>query len=248
MAGLIFFLLRNHKVEKEYERKLSESLKDEYIIDPETGVKLTLEEAESGHWITHDNEFQPIPDSAIEEQISEGQKILGRGLNYLITSKEYKRSMLSEAQIDFLNHTHTLKKYDNWTYSSAFSFEKGIVLYLAPEIYGRTYFDEDYSESQVMFWKKIENIKGHYYLREKSNIEKVLDKFRNDDCLQLKDYESFTLLKSSKFLKLQRILESFENQKGLEIEFYNDNLLVKTLKLANREDIIRIEGIIKNIG
>ncbi len=46
---------------KEYERKLKESLKDEFIYDPETGAKITLAEAESGHWIAHDNENRPMP-------------------------------------------------------------------------------------------------------------------------------------------------------------------------------------------
>ena len=48
-------------------------MEDEYIIDPETGAKLTLEEAESGHWIAHENEFRTIPDSELNNLPTEGK-------------------------------------------------------------------------------------------------------------------------------------------------------------------------------
>lgn len=247
MVGFIFYMLKTTKADKEYEQKLKRSLEDEFIIDPETGIKITLEEAETGHWVSHDNEFRPIPESDIESQILDDHKTLARALNYLITRKEYLKSSLTEEQIDLLNKLKSLAKYDGWTYSDAFSFDKGMVIFLAPEIYGKTYWEDDYIETQLMFWIKIENTEGHYYLREKTQTEKLLDKFRNDDCLQLDDYESFTFKKSYKLLKIQKLVENFANQKGLEIEFYKDNLIIKNRKLANTEDIIRIEEIIKNI-
>ncbi|TXE15357.1 hypothetical protein ES692_17015 [Psychroserpens burtonensis] len=50
--GILFILFMTFNSDtseqKEYDRKLKESLADEYIIDPETGTKLTLEQAESG--------------------------------------------------------------------------------------------------------------------------------------------------------------------------------------------------------
>jgi hypothetical protein len=53
--------------EREQEEIMKQSLDDEFIIDPETGAKLTLEQAESGHWLTHDNESKEITEDAISK-------------------------------------------------------------------------------------------------------------------------------------------------------------------------------------
>ena len=52
-------------------------------LDPETGAKLTLEQAESGHWINHDNEYKTTPESEIEKLYSEEAKNAERAINYL---------------------------------------------------------------------------------------------------------------------------------------------------------------------
>ncbi len=254
--GAIFFIyyfvsiyIQSNSVEhKEYKRKLKESLADEFIIDPETGTKITLEEAESGHWVAHDNEFRTIPETELEKLLTEDEKQIEIALNYLRESKDYKKTELTDEEFNVFDNSKTLNNYDDWSYSNPFSFENGIVILPAPELHGMTYYQDDYKESHLMFWKKIKNINGHYYLREKSTAEKVFDKFRNDDDLQLEDYECFTIKKSFDLILINKLLEKFENQKDLEIEINNDNLLVKTLKLTSIEDIKRIERILKNVG
>lgn len=242
------FVQSNSDEHKEYKRKLKESLSDGFIIDPETGIKITLEEAESGHWIAHDNEFRTVPESELEKLLTEDEKQAEIALNYLRESKDYRRTELTDEQFDIFDDTKTLNNYDEWSYSNPFSFENGILILPAPEIHGMTYYQDDYVESHLMFWKKIKNINGHYYLREKSSAEKLFDKIRNDDDLQLKNYESFTFKRSYNLIRINKLLENFENQKGLKIEINDDNLFIKTLKLISLEDIKRIEKIIKNIG
>ena len=90
----IFLSFRKTKTEKEYDQYLEKSLEDEFLYDPETGAKITLEQAESGHWISHDNEFNPIEYKGFEKlQTPESKKALD-GLNYLITSTDYKKTTL----------------------------------------------------------------------------------------------------------------------------------------------------------
>ncbi|MDF4202094.1 hypothetical protein PXD56_03975 [Maribacter sp. SA7] len=246
---LLFWSLKfKTKSEKEYEKKLEESLADEYIIDPETGAKLTLEEAESGHWIAHNNEYRTIPESEINKIPTEQEKIAELGVNYLRKSKFFRRIELTEKELQLFAKSKILSKYDDWTYSNSFSFENGLLILPAPEIHGQTYYEDDYVESQIMCLLKTQNTEGHYYLREKSNAEKFFDKFRNDDELSLNNYECFTFKKSSDIILLNRLLESFKNQVGLEIEIINDNLFIKTTKLVNESDVKRIEKIIKNVG
>ncbi len=229
--------------QKEYDRKLKESLKDEYIIDPETGAKLTLEQAESGHWVAHDNEFRTITESELEKLPTEGEKQAETALNYLRESKEYLKTELTEEQFDFLEKTRTLNEYDDWDYSNPFEFKKGIVLLPAVELNGTI----NYKESQLMFWVKVDNINGHYYFREKSSSEKLFDLLRNDDEIKFSDYECFTIKKTHNIILLKSILKNFEKEKKLEIEIHDDNLFIKTTKLVNLDDIIRIEKIINNV-
>ncbi|MFD0989055.1 hypothetical protein ACFQ1R_03025 [Mariniflexile jejuense] len=233
--------------QKEYNRKLKESLSDEYIIDPETGTKLTLEQAESGHWVANDNEFMTISESELEKLPSADEKQAEIALNYLRESQEYQRTKLTDEQLKMFEKTKILNSYDDWNYSNPFKFENGIVFLPAPELHGMTYYQDDYCESHLMFWIKIKNTNGHYFLREKSSSEKLLDLLRNDDELKISDYECFTFKKSRNVILIKDILNSFENEKKLEIEIYNDNLFIKTTKLVNLDDIIRIEKIIKNV-
>lgn len=245
------FFFKDSKAEQEYERKLKESLADEYIIDPETGAKITLEQAESGHWVTHDNEFNTMSESDIDKLYTEEEKDAERGVNYLKEKTDYRKQKLTEQELKILEETKTLSKYDDWSYSDCFRLEyaNGFVFLPAVEIEdkGAGYFDSSYHESQVMFWLKLNYDAGHYYLREKTGVEKIFDLIKNDDDLKLKNYESFTFKKSANLINTIRILKEFEGCNGLEIEFMNDNLFVKSLKLVNLEDIMRIETVIKNV-
>lgn len=243
ITGVIIFMIKGQKSENETEERLRKSLEDEFIIDPETGIKITLEEAESGHWISHDNEYKTISESEIENLLSNDEKQVAIAINYLKESRYFTRTILTEKQFEILDKTEILSKYDNWTFSDSFVFKNGILFFPAPKINGKTFYQEDYCESQLMFWLKIKDCNGHYYLREKTYIENFLDKFRPDDDLHLKNYESFTYKKSYDLITIQNILKRFENQKGLEIEINDDNLFIKTLVLMNIEDIKRLEKI-----
>ena len=245
------FFTKGSKQEQEYNKKLKESLAEEFIIDPETGAKLTLEQAESGHWIAHDNEFLTIPDSDIDKLFTEEQKNTERGINYLKEKTDYRKQKLTKQEIQILEETKILSKYDDWSYSNCYRLEyaNGFVFLPAVKFIDKEtgYVDNSYHESQIMFWLKLNIDFGHYYLREKSKVEKFFDLIKNDDDLKLKNYESFTFRKSTDLLKIIRILKSFEGSKGLEIELMDRNLFVKNQKLANLEDIKRIESVIKNV-
>ncbi|GAA3594660.1 hypothetical protein Q4Q39_06995 [Flavivirga amylovorans] len=232
------------KKEKEYDRKLKESLKDEYIIDPETGARITLEQAESGHWIAHDNEFKTIPESELDKLPTEGAKQAEIALNYLRESKDYRKTKFSKEQLSILEEIKTLSNYDDWSYSDLYRFEGGVVFLPSVELN----IAGHYRESHLMFWVKINDISGHYFFREKSSSEKIFDLIRNDDEIKSDLYECFTIKKSHNIIQIKRILESFEKEKGLEIEIINNNLFIKTLKLVSLDDVIRVEQILNNLN
>ncbi|KGO85952.1 hypothetical protein [Flavobacterium suncheonense] len=235
------------KSEIEEENRLKESLSDEFIYDPETGTKLTLEQAESGHWIAHNNVNRIKDSDEIEQFYYDDEKEVEELKNYIKkTGNTYKK--LTNYQIELLEKTETLSKYDNWSYSSSFSNDNGnrFVLFPAVEITGNRH-QSGYHESQIMFWIKDEQLSGHFYLREKTNFEKLTDIFRNDDDIKLDNYESFTIKKSNNMLYIIKLLNFFKDEKGLEFEIYGDNLFIKTLRFPNMDDYLRIEKIIKNV-
>ncbi|WP_459212230.1 hypothetical protein [Aquimarina rhabdastrellae] len=243
------FIFKGTNEEQEYHKKLKESLADEFIIDPETGAKLTLEQAESGHWIAHDNEFNTISEYEIDKLFTEEQKNAERGINYLKEQIEYRKQNLNDHQIQILEKTKILSKYDDWSYSNSFkiTYCDGFIFLPAVRLNGHSYYENDYHESQIMFWLKLNIDLGHYYLREKSKTEKIFELINSDDNFKLNNYELFTFKKTENIILLTNILKKIENEKGLEIEFFENNLFIKNTKFINTVDIFRIENIVKNI-
>ncbi|WP_452599128.1 hypothetical protein [Pontimicrobium sp. MEBiC01747] len=241
---LNFWIFRKTPEDKEYERKLKESLNDEFITDPETGVKLTLEEAESGVWLAHDNEFRTIPEEELNKIANDNEREVEVALNYIRESRFFIKTDLTYEEENKLKKTKVLKGYDNWFYSDAYKFENGFIFLPSVE-WNKNRFHQ---EVHLMIWYKIETIEGHYLFREKTSSEKFFDRIRNDDDIKLKNYECFTVEKSRNIIKINTILNKIIHNKGLEIEIDNDNLFIKTLKLVDLEDVKKMERIILNLS
>lgn len=247
----LFYRLFTYETEqdKEYQKKLKESMEDESIIDPETGVKLTLEEAESGHWLPHTNEFREKTKEELENSLTPEEVQVEIALNYFRSQKQYLKTTLETSFVDQLESTKTLLQYDGWTYSDPYkiSYCNGIVILPAVQIDGHSFYENNYNESQLMFFIQLNTDFGHYYFRNKSKTEQLIDSLKNDDELQIPNYECFTFRRTDHLLKLQNILSNFNGYDCLNIEFEKSNLYIKTTRLINIEDILQVEGIIKNI-
>lgn len=244
-------MFKGTQAEREYARKINESLADEYIIDPETGARLTLEQAESGHWIHHDNEYSTLPEKEIEKLYTEEQKDAERAINHLRRSKDYKRYRFSKLELELLENTRILSKYDDWNYSNSFKIEycDGYIFMPSVVLIDKVpgYFETTYNESQIMAWIKLQDNLGHYYLREKTTTEEFFDLFKKDDDLKLKGYESFTIKRAENIIKIKQILGKLETIKGLEIEVFKNNIFLKNMKFINVEDLLLIEKLVRNL-
>lgn len=245
----IWVATRKSKEEKAYEKYLEDSLEDETIYEPETGAKITLEQAEKGHWINHDNEYRTLPEDEINKFYSEEEKEAFRALNYLKKESKYKKTDFTEEEVIILDHSKILKKYDEWSYGYVFNlnYGNGKVFLPTVELFANGYRDGNYKETQLMFWIKTEYDLGHYFLREKIISDKILDFIRNDDELVLENYESYTFKKSNNLLYINQLIKSFEGTLGLEIELFENNIFIKTIQLVNIKDILSLEKIIHNI-
>lgn len=242
---IVIFLTRKTKAEKEHEQRLKESLADELIYDPETGVSITLEEAESSIWLAHNNLNRIKSKEEIDKYYFGQDKSLEEFVNN-IKSAGYISILLSDAQIDFLNQSYILSKYDNWSCDDSFTLVNNEHIILLPEVvYEGNKQQNSYSESQIMFWVQHTGLTGHIYLRNKTNVEAFTDMISSDDEIKLNNYESFVFKRTTNEISLMKMLKLFEDETGLEIEINDGNLLIKTLKLANLTDFERIKNIIK---
>lgn len=246
IGGLIFCFTFNPNETPE-EHKLKESLEDEFIYNPETGAKITLEQAESGNWLTPDEEIRKRNKEEQRQDYNECE-LEAEAIADELEKLGFKEKKFSEEEIALLDASEILKKYDDWSYSHPYINNQGIIVFFPSVVLHKRQRSESYfNESQLMFWVKINHENGHYYIREKSSTEKIFDMFRNDDDIKMEHYESYTIRRGSGILTAIRILQKFDNIPGLEAELYNDNLFIKNLKLPNKEDYIAIENLIKDI-
>ena len=243
---LLYYLLTYKTAEeKEYNKKLKESLEDDYIIDPETGTKITLEEAESGIWEVEDgigDEFSVMPDDELNKLPQEEARIAQKAVNYLKSSKFFRQYELSNEEFEILENTKILGGYDDWSFSHPFKFDNGFLILPAGKLNNTTY-----SESYILIWVKISNINGHYLFKEKTNVERFFDRFRKDDEIELENYECLTVKPSHNKTHIKSILSRIIKHNGLEIEIHNDNLFIQTLRLVNVDDIKMLEAIIRDL-
>lgn len=237
------------KEEREYDRYLDESMKDEYITDPETGAKLTLEQAESGHWIAHDNEFRTKPAKELSK-LTELERGIEIGVNYLRESKDYRNQELTHELELELKRTHIISSYREWTYYCFYRMEYFDGYVMIPNVliesqYG--YFNDSYPETQVLFWLKLNADFGHYHLRKQKEVDKVVGFFTGEKEIKIDGYTVETFRVSPNVLNVIRLLQVIEGTSGLRIELKDDSLLLKNTKWANLEEILRLEKLVKQL-
>lgn len=249
--AVVYWISRKPKEQVEYEKKLEENLADEFIIDPETGARLTLEQAESGHWIDHDNEHYQMPESEIDKLYTEEQKNIERAANLLKGDEDLKRTKFNDEQIERLEKTVILKKYDYWSYHYCFyNTELDYYVFLPTiELHQKVYthFPDNLIETQIMFWINLKHDHGHYYLRQESTLESIFNHFNQEVRTFLKDYITIVQEPSDNALKLLQGIKKLENIPNLEIEVFNSDLLIKTRKWVTAEGLKNLHDVVKNV-
>lgn len=256
IAVLGFFIYKafqKSETEKAYNEHLRKSMEDEFIIDPETGAKLTLEEAESGHWIQHDNEFRTKTEEELSRYFHEEEKETQRGLNFLRESSNYLITKLNENELDSLEKSKTLTKYADWSYSDSFRNDelKSVVFVTtvtASNNMGSPYHGSDtYSEPQLMTIIDLNYQAGHYYFVEKSLKGKLFEVFDDDNSIKLDGYQCHTFDASDNIFKNIAIIKTLQGIQNIEIEFLNNYLLLKTRRYIRTEDVKLFDKIISQL-
>ncbi len=248
---LIWLGIQNYKKHKEYNRKLKESLDDEYVLDPETNAKLTLEQAENGHWGEKENELGIMSEADIDTLYTEEEKEMARTANYL--KKKCLKLELDSEQWAILTQTNIFNRYNDFRIYKPFKIKNsnGIFFFTDIEIgsdEGAPHRVSFYaSGQQLMFWLLVDVDLGHYYFSDKTAAGKIIDKIKRSNDLNLKRHETVCFRRTENIDYVERIIKFFEVEKGFEIEFMDNNIFIKNFKYPNLEDVHRIERIVSSL-
>ena len=245
IISLLILKLAFGKDDKEYtdyKEKLNKSLEDEYIIDPETGAKLTLEQAQSGHW--NPEEVPYFSEEDVAKHYSQDFQNMYATKYYLEQQEAYDSIELDDRFLEFISTTLIFAKYDSCSFTAIFinKATQTKILFSWVEM-----LQSNYSEIQLLFWVKISNFNGHYYLTEKTKSEQIAIKLANKNALFFNDYYCDILKTSFSNGYELGILEKCAAEKRIEVEILNDNLFIKTIDLASINDINRIEQLIASL-
>lgn len=246
IVAYLLYSLRKDKKEQQTDRKLQESLEDETIYDPETGVKLTLEEAESGRWLAHDNAGRVKSDDELEKYYEGTDLVIERIINNL-KEAGYKKAVMSEADDKELEGLAMFTKYDDWHFSDPYSCNNMLVLFPQVTMHPVTRHDPGFRQVQLLVRVKTDNEDGHYYLREKTAFEDLLDQFKSDDDLKTGAFECYTFKPSNQVIYLNNLLRAFEDETDLDIEIVRDHLFIKTTTEVNMERFKTLKQIVEGI-
>ncbi len=256
IALVIFFIIlwvgfQWYKKNKEYNEKIKENLDDEHIIDPKTGTKITLEQAENGYWEEPEDKLGIMSENDIQKLYTEEEKETERTLNYL--KENFLKLEVDNDTWLTLWQTKIVNQYDNFQHHIPFKAQNsnGTFFLALVELGSNTdipyRIGSYYLENQIMLWLTVDFDLGHYYFREKTSAEKIMDKVRNNNDFNLTTYETFTFKKTQNIHRVEQILKVIEQEKGFEIEFMGSNIFIKNLRHANLEDLHKIEKIVETI-
>ena len=245
IISLLILKLAFGKDDKEYtdyKEKLNKSLEDEYIIDPETGAKLTLEQAQSGHW--NPEEVPYFSEEDVAKHYSQDFQNMYATKYYLEQQEAYDTIELEDRFLEFISTKLIFAKYDTCSFAASFinKATQTKILFSWVEM-----LQSNYSEIQLLFWIKISNFNGHYYLTEKTKSEQIAIKLANKNALFFNDYYCDILKTSFSNGYELGILEKCAAEKRIEVEILNDSLFIKTIDLASINDINRIEQLIASL-
>jgi len=248
---LVFILIRifkDYQKEKIENAEIKKRLESPLLYDPVTGTELTLEQAEKGTFIDHDNYNRTRTQKELDQYFDAPDRVIEEIANYLKIN-DYSKCSLDDEQSPILDTISITGKYNTFDCQRCYENLKSNFLVLFPRVYiESTRQRVGINGFQIMFWVSTTNLDGHYYMRPKTKTEGILDKIRNDDPFDIEDFEIFPIKETENILPLIRLLKRFEGLEDIEIEVKENNIFVKTLDEPTLEKFLKLEYIIKTFA
>lgn len=213
--------LRKSKEELEEEKKLDERLQDETIYLPETGTRLTLEEAEKGFFIAHDNKLRVKSDEELEKNYSWEQGQVEKIKNFAIESQfEFPTDDVEDKLIEAIGNCSFTSRYSDIHIYYTILIDEALFLTILQVEYETT--NGKYI-SQSTEW----HIVGAIH-RDKFNLEQFPSRFQK---LEIKEVE--------------KALEDFGAESTVEIS--GEYLIIKLYSHATLDDAKRMIELLKTV-
>ncbi|MFC4635339.1 hypothetical protein ACFO3O_15625 [Dokdonia ponticola] len=240
--GVLFFIISLadrpiYKEEKESEALLKKRLEDPRIYDPETDTYITLEEAESGIWDLEDAS-KKMSETEKREQFFEEDLVAESIRKELIKEGFVKvKSPLSEEQFKVFERLQLLDQLDeNWGYRYFFENAKMIAIILTI-----------HNAYELALSIPIQYSSGHYIFKEKTISDRILDKIRPDDAIQVADYECFPIQNSKTTRAVENIMHLVAKVRGVEVEILPHQFFIKTTGSQKLVDVFVLLDLVKEI-
>lgn len=245
MLTRVYKEYQKEKIEKAEIRKRLES---PLIYDPETGMEITLEQAEKGTFIDHDNHNRIRTKKELDQYFDATERVVEEIANYLKVNN-YSVFTLDEEHYSILDTISITKKYDTFDCQRCYKNLESNFLVLFPKVYIESTRQQiGINGFQILYWVKTTNFDGHYYLRPKTNLESVLDKIRQDDPFIIENFEIYPIKEEINILPLIHLLKKFEGLEEIEIELKENDFFIKTLVEPTMDKFLELERIIKTIA
>jgi len=154
--------------------------------------------------------------NSIPTYSKEVMREIENGISYVKNSPDYEPVNLNQDIDPFLRKTKMLGKYDYLKSLQAFSYSNAVAVLVDTNDY-----------RHFLYWYKIDNIDGHYYLIEESQ-DKVAG-LDESDPIGLVGYDCQTIRSSNDLAKTKYYIDVFKGRKNLEIEIIDRNLFLGPL-------------------
>lgn len=237
-----YFLFRSSESDKQYFKNLEKSLEDEFIIDPETGAKLTLEQAQSGNWNPDEVEYYNEEEDPF---VSDKHRFFRESVEYYKEELNYKTIELLDSDIELLENINMFTKYKEWFFFEAIAKkEKNVTIGFIAVTLG----DIQHSRTNQLFcWIKNLDFSGHYILTKKTKVEENILKLNSIELKRFGSYHCEPIKKTFHEIQLFQLFDKVSEIEELDIEYFEGNLFFKTKREMTKEDITRFEELISMI-
>ncbi len=240
--GIFFFVVSIgnkpiYKEEKEDEALLKKRLEDTRIYDPETDTYITLEEAESGIWDL-DDASKKMSETEKKEQFF-GEDLVAESIRKEFLKEGFvkAKSPLSEEQFKVFERLQLLDELDeNWGYRYFFESGKRVAVILTI-----------HNAYELAVSIPIQYSSGHYVFKEKTTSDRILDKIRPDDAIQVANYECFSIQNSKTTRAVENIMHLVAKIRGVEVEILPHQFFVKTTGSQKLVDVFILLDLVKEI-
>lgn len=147
---VLYYLLKSSRNEERERKELEKRLEDEFIYNPETGAKMTLEEAQRGHYFDEPKEKRVKSKLEIENNFNDENRELEYFRNDLIEN-EFALIEIYDAILNLIDKTELINEYKKYQIIDAYQSQNSSII----GVIEVTYEDSNGRHSETVFENQL---------------------------------------------------------------------------------------------